>query len=155
MQEGSIPYENYVQTGLRTVIKAALEPIANSGSVLPGDHFFYITFLTNAKGVVIPDHAKPEGRNEITIALQHRFWNLEVTDEVIKVDVSFNNVITNIIIPYEAITDFIDPSVEFALHFEGSINLNEKTSNVPTEEKPIIQDNPETNIVTVDFARKG
>ena len=85
---------------------------------LPGDHHFYITFMTDHAGVKIPDYLRERYPGEMTIVLQYQFYDLSVDDELMKVTLSFNNVPERLEIPLAAITIFADPSVNFALQFQ-------------------------------------
>ena len=85
---------------------------------LPGDHHFYITFMTDFPGVDIPEYLKERYPGEMTIVLQYQFYDLEVDDETLQVTLSFNNIPEKLVIPMQAITIFADPSVNFALQFQ-------------------------------------
>ena len=86
---------------------------------MPGDHHFYITFRTEAPGVRIPKRLSERYPDEMTIVLQHQFWDLLVGEESFDVTLSFNDVREVLSIPYEAVTAFADPSVKFGLQFGG------------------------------------
>tara|TARA_B100001559_G_scaffold254000_1_gene217906 strand:+ start:264 stop:749 length:486 start_codon:yes stop_codon:yes gene_type:complete len=117
-----IDYEQFVDKSLRGVIKLVLNHILNTG--LQGDHHLYITFLTQDEGVMIPEYLINEYPNEITIVIQHQFWNLEVTEEFFSISLSFNNNTENIKVPYKSITSFADPSVNFGLQFKKELAEN-------------------------------
>ncbi|RMD90115.1 MAG: hypothetical protein D6807_02435 [Alphaproteobacteria bacterium] len=117
MAESAIRYDELVQDALRGVVRAVLERVARDG--LPGDHHFYIAFRSGAPGVVIPPHLKKRYPDEMTIVLQHRFWDLEVDEERFSVGLSFGGKAETLRIPFAAITGFVDPSVQFALQFAG------------------------------------
>jgi hypothetical protein len=85
---------------------------------LPGDHHFYITFMTDYPGVSIPDYLRDRYPGEMTIVLQYQFYDLGVDKEKMNVTLSFNNVPERLVIPLGAITIFADPSVNFALQFQ-------------------------------------
>ena len=111
-----IPYDEYVQDALRGVVYLTLSNIAAEGS-LPGDHHFYIAFKTRAKGVDIPVHLRERFPDEMTIVVQHRYWDLKVDREGFEIGLSFNQVPAKLVIPFAAISGFVDPSVDFALQF--------------------------------------
>ncbi len=115
MSDQTIDYPKLVEHALRHVVRDTLTLVAEHG--LPGRHNIYITFLTNHPGVSLADELKARYPSEMTIVLQHEFWGLEIGDEGFNVTLSFNNVSQPIGIPYEAITVFADPSVEFGLQF--------------------------------------
>jgi hypothetical protein len=109
-------YDKMVETALRGVVKQAVEEIIVEG--LPGDHHFYITFMTDYPGVSIPDYLRDRYPGEMTIVLQYQFSDLAVDKEKMNVTLSFNNVPERLVIPLNAITIFADPSVNFALQFQ-------------------------------------
>lgn len=120
MPDQTIDYPKLVEHALRHVVRDTLTIIAGQG--LPGRHNIYITFLTDHPDVSLADELKARYPTEMTIVLQHEFWDLDVTDVGFGVTLSFNNVSQRIEIPFEAITVFADPSVEFGLQF----NLTER-----------------------------
>ncbi|HMN37064.1 MAG TPA: ClpXP protease specificity-enhancing factor SspB [Hyphomicrobium sp.] len=111
-----IDYEALQQDALRGIIRAALQQIAKTG--LPGEHHFYISFLTQAPGVVLSKRLKEKYPHEMTIVLQHRFWDLIVSDDRFEVKLTFDGVPERLVVPLSAIKVFIDPSVHFGLQFE-------------------------------------
>ncbi|MFQ5347871.1 MAG: SspB family protein [Rhodothalassiaceae bacterium] len=117
MADPAIRYDELVQDALRGVVRTVLERVARGG--LPGDHHFYIAFRSDAPGVRIPSHLKKRYPDEMTIVLQHRFWDLEVDEERFSVGLSFGGKAETLSVPFAAITGFVDPSVQFALQFAG------------------------------------
>lgn len=109
-------YDRMVEKALRSVVKGSIEEVMEHG--LPGDHHFYITFLTDYAGVEIPDYLRDRYPGEMTIVLQYQFSDLSVDDEFLRVTLSFNNVPEQLVIPLNAINIFADPSVNFALQFQ-------------------------------------
>lgn len=109
-------YDKMVESALRGVVRQAVEEVMEDG--LPGDHHFYITFMTDYPGVNIPDYLRERYPGEMTIVLQFQFYDLDVNDERMQVTLSFNNVPEKLHIPLAAITIFADPSVNFALQFQ-------------------------------------
>jgi hypothetical protein len=112
-----IGYEQLMQDALRSVVRAALQEAASPRG-LPGKHHFYITFRTHAPGVTIPDHLRARYPDEMTIVLEHQFWDLEVYTDRFRVILKFSGQPQPITIPLNAITRFFDPSVKFGLQFE-------------------------------------
>jgi len=117
MADDMIGYEQLMQDALRSVVRAALQQAANPRG-LPGKHHFYITFRTHGQGVIIPDQLRARYPDEMTIVLEHQFWDLEVYADRFRVILKFSGQPHPITIPLTAITRFFDPSVKFGLHFE-------------------------------------
>ena len=115
-EDDILRYDKMVETALRGVVKQSVEEVIEHG--LPGDHHFYITFLTDYQGVKIPDYLRDRYPGEMTIVLQYQFSDLYVDDTVLKVTLSFNNVPEKLEVPLAAISIFADPSVNFALQFQ-------------------------------------
>ncbi len=109
-------YDKMVEKALRSVVRQALDCVIKDG--LPGDHHFYITFMTQIPGVELPPYLKEQYPDEMTIVLQYQFYGLSVDEEKMEVTLSFNSVPERLVIPLEAITIFADPSVNFALQFQ-------------------------------------
>lgn len=121
MSDDHMRYDLLAQEALRQVVRRALEIAARHG--LPGDHHFYISFRTEAPGVEISDRIRGQYPSEMTIVLQHQFWNLEVMDDRFSVELSFGKIPEKLVIPYAALQAFHDPSVQFGLqftHFSGT-----------------------------------
>ena len=110
-----INYGAMVERALRSVVRETLALVAQNG--LAGRHHVYITFRTRHPGVAIPDSLLARYPSEMTIVLQHEYWALEVGEDAFGVTLSFNNAPHRLEIPFEAITVFADPSVEFGLQF--------------------------------------
>ena len=111
-----IDYEALQQDAMRGVVRAVLNQINKSG--LPGEHHFYVSFLTQAPGVILSKRLKEKYPHEMTIVLQHRFWDLIVSEDRFEVKLTFDSIPERIVIPYRAIKVFIDPSVRFGLQFD-------------------------------------
>jgi len=111
-----IRYDLLTQQALRAVVRAVLTDAAKKG--LPGEHHFYIAFDTRAEGVRIPDRLRAQYPEQMTIILQHQFWDLKVSDEEFEVGLSFGGIPAKLTIPFEAVKGFFDPSVQFGLQFE-------------------------------------
>ncbi len=109
-------YDKMVEQALRGVVRQAVTEVMADG--LPGDHHFYITFMTDFPGVKIPDYLRDRYPGEMTIVLQYQFSDLKVDASKMSVTLSFNNVPENLTVPLGAITIFADPSVNFALQFQ-------------------------------------
>ncbi|HEX3501229.1 MAG TPA: ClpXP protease specificity-enhancing factor SspB [Stellaceae bacterium] len=109
-------YDRMVERALRGVVREAIAVAVAGG--LPGAHHFYITFKTGAPGVDIADTLRAKYPDEMTIVIEHQFWELTVTDEAFAVTLSFNNRPERLTIPFAAITAFVDPSVKWGLQFQ-------------------------------------
>ena len=116
-----IPYDEIVQEALRAVVGRVLGEVESTGH-LPGEHHFYITFKTGAAGVDIPRHLSERFPDEMTIVIQNRFWDLKVQKTGFEVGLSFNQMPAKLVIPFAAITGFVDPAVNFALQFQAQID---------------------------------
>jgi len=118
MSEDRIGYNAMVEEAMRSVVRKAIELAASEG--LPGEHHFYITFRTDHPDAKLPDHLHKRYPREMTIVLQHQFWNLTIDDEKLEVDLSFNQKLERLRVPLDALITFADPSVNFGLQFHPS-----------------------------------
>lgn len=108
-------YEDMVQSALLDVVKNSLKYVEKNG--FHGDHHFYISYLTNYPGVVIPQYLKEKHQNEIMIVLQYQYEHLHVSNDSFSVTLSFNGKPENLVVPFASIIAFVDPSVKFGLQF--------------------------------------
>ena len=131
-----IRYDLLVQDALRGVVRKVLSESAREG--MPGDHHYYITFRTDAPGVRLSSRMREKYPGEMTIILQHQFWDLSVTEQNFEVGLSFNNIPESLLIPFDAVTGFFDPSVQFGLKFEVTESGPEVGANdiEPSAAKP-------------------
>jgi len=156
--ESLIPYDEIVQDALRAVVGRVLREIETTGS-LPGEHHFYITFKTRMPGVAIPKHLLERFPDEMTIVIQHRFWDLKVEDDNFTVGLSFGGVPATLHVPFNAVTQFHDPAVEFALTFQANASEiaheeHEVAENDAPAAAPVEKADDGSNVVSVDFTRK-
>nr|WP_137677763.1 ClpXP protease specificity-enhancing factor SspB [Parerythrobacter lutipelagi] len=161
-----IPYDEIVQEALRAVVGRVLGEIQANGSELPGAHHFYITFKTGAPGVDIPKSLSERFPDEMTIVLQNKFWDLDVREEGFTVGLSFNQIPAKLIVPFSAITAFVDPAVDFGLQFQASVadmapeehddaqNDGSAGSGEQSAHPAVTDSEDGSNVVTVDFGRK-
>jgi hypothetical protein len=112
----TIDYGNLMHRAMRGLIQSVLEDVAKNG--LPAAHHFFITFDTNHPGVAIADWLKSRYPTEMTVVIQHWFENLHVTNEGFSVTLNFGNQPEPLVIPFDSVRTFVDPSVEFGLRFE-------------------------------------
>jgi uncharacterized protein len=111
-----IRYDILAQAALRGVVRTVLADAAKKG--LPGEHHFKITFNTNAPGVRLSDRMRARYPQDMTIVLQHQFWDLTVSETIFEVGLSFGGVTERVAVPFEAVTAFFDPAVQFGFQFE-------------------------------------
>ncbi len=116
MEEDPYRYDAWIETALRNVIAQALNLAASQG--LSGDHHFYISFLTQEDGVVIPPHLRAQHPEEMTIVLQHQFEDLKIGDDAFSVSLRFNGKPEYLHIPFSAVLSFTDPGVNFGLQLK-------------------------------------
>jgi uncharacterized protein len=155
-----IPYDEIVQEALRAVVGRVLGQVESWNGELPGNHHFYITFKTAAPGVSIPLHLRQRFPDEMTIVLQNKFWDLKVEETGFSVGLSFNQQPSKLVVPFAAITAFVDPAVDFGLQFqavaaEGLPEPHDDAENDspgPDIVPPVTEDG--SNVVTVDFGKK-
>jgi hypothetical protein len=124
-----IRYDLQTQKALRGVVRNVLIDAAKKG--LPGDHHFYITFDTQAPGVQISQRLRHQYPDEMTIILQHQFWDLGVNEDGFEIGLSFGGIAERLSIPFDAIKSFFDPSVQFGLQFEDVVDSLETESSGP------------------------
>ena len=158
MPDSLIPYDEIVQEALRAVVGRVLGEVEAAGGVLPGGHHFYITFKTGAPGVQLRADLRERFPDEMTIVLQNKFWDLKVGEKHFSVGLSFNQRPAEIIIPFAAITAFVDPAVDFGLQFQAAAtDLEPARHDAPENDAPADPATPAddgSNVVTVDFGRK-
>ena len=148
----SIDYGNLMHRAMRGLIQSVLTEVAEEG--LPGAHHFFITFDTTHPDVQIADWQKERYPTEMTVVIQHWFENLSVTDEGFSVTLNFGNNPEPMVIPFDALRTFVDPSVEFGLRFETQEqdeDEDDEDIEVEAEEEPVRQD---AEIVSLDQFRK-
>ena len=149
-----IPYDEIVQEALRAVVGRVLGEVERGGG-LPGEHHFYITFKTHAPGVDIPPHLTARFPDEMTIVIQNRFWDLKVAPDRFEVGLSFNQVPAKLIVPFAAVTGFVDPAVNFALQFQAQAEgIEPEPAAEAGNDAPTPAQEDGSNVVSVDFTRK-
>ena len=151
MAESWLRYDRMVEQALRGVVRKALSEAGQRG--LPGDHHFYITFHTDRPGVGIADWLHQQYPQEMTIILQHQFWDLVVEEERFAITLSFGGRHERLTIPFSALTAFADPSVKFGLQFEA--NEDELQTKTPAAKGAKRNDSPTLPVASEEDARKG
>jgi uncharacterized protein len=129
-----IRYDILAQTALRGVVCTVLSDAAKNG--LPGEHHFKITFDTRAPGVMLSERMHAQYPQEMTIVLQHQFWDLAVADDRFEVGLSFGGIPERVVVPFAAVTAFFDPAVQFGFQFESidAMPDNTETKTPATEQ---------------------
>ena len=127
-----LPYEKWIEQALRHVVAQAIEHVAVQG--LPGGHHFYITFRTDHPGVDIPQRVRAQYPKEMTIVLQHQFWELAFNRDLqaVQVGLSFGGVPSKLVIPLDAVVEFADPHIRYGLRFQ----MGEPPAAEPATEEP-------------------
>jgi uncharacterized protein len=123
MATDHIRYDVLARDALRGVLRRVLSDAAAHG--LPGEHHFFITFLSKAEGVKLSSRLLAQYPDEMTIILQHQFWDLVVSEDRFEVGLSFGGIPERLVVPFNAIKSFFDPSVQFGLQFEPSEAVTE------------------------------
>jgi len=159
MAKDLFQYDLMVERALRGVVRDALTKASREG--LRGNHHFYIGFATQMPGVDIPDVLRSRYPEEMTIVLQHQFWDLEITEELFSVTLSFQKQLERLTIPFAAVRSFADPSVNFALEFASpdvaTDTPAEGKAPVPLQAPPADKEageKPSAEVVTLDSFRK-
>ena len=150
-----IDYGNLMHNAMRSLIQDVLTEVKNNG--LPGEHHFFITFDTNHAGVEMASWLKDRYPTEITVVMQHWYDDLEVKDDGFSVTLNFGDTPEHLVIPYEAILTFVDPSVEFGLRFETNEEDEDTDEQKPTVSKESNKDNTKKEtgqVVSLDNFRK-
>jgi hypothetical protein len=134
MADDHIRYDILAQEALRGVMRKVLAEVARTG--LPGNHHFFITFLTGAPGVRISSRLRERYPEQMTIVIQFQYWDLKVTETGFEVGLSFSDVPEKLEIPFSAVRGFYDPSVNFELEFDVKAELAE-TPDEPNAPAPV------------------
>ena len=150
-------YGSLTQDALRGVIRSALERAALPAGI-PGDHHFYITFKTRARGVSVPPDVLAKYPDDMTVVLQHQYWDLTVQPDLFSVMLKFGGMPKVLTVPYTAVTRFYDPSVQFQLMFEDPEIESEPVASMPAppaaKASPTSGDDDGPKVVSLDQFRK-
>jgi len=154
LTQSGINYDLLVEDSLRNVTRAALAIAEHAG--LPGEAHFYITFKTDYDGVKVnPDLAKGD-ETELTIVLQHQYWDLSVQERFFTVTLSFSGVPETLVIPYAAITQFTDPSAGFSLQFDvDNVPVDEQDTDEAATSSDAKESESSAEIVSLDSFRNN
>ncbi len=150
----SIDYGNLMHRAMRGLIQSVLQDVSQNG--LPGAHHFFITFDTNHPDVAIADWLKTRYPSEMTVVIQHWFENLDVTDKGFSVTLNFGNQPEPLVIPFDAVRTFVDPSVEFGLRFETHNDESDEDEEDQSDEDGDDDPTPprDAQVVSLDKFRK-
>ncbi len=155
--ESLLPYGEWTEDAMRQVVVRALSHVAANG--LPGDHHFYVTFRTDDPGVVMPPRLRAQYPQEMTIVLQHQFWDLKMDEEagLISVGLSFGGVPSTLVIPTAALVAFADPHVRYGMRFHAEPDASTEESPAPEQATGDGgKQTPEPQVVSLDaFRRRG
>jgi hypothetical protein len=159
MAQDLFQYDKMVERALRGVVRDALQRAAEEG--LRGAHHFYIGFATEMPGVAVPEYLRGKYPGEMTIVLQHQYWDLEIGEESFSVTLSFQKQLERLTIPFAAIRSFADPSVNFALEFAGpeigsndTARLPAAIEATPNQQQEPAEQKPAGEVVSLDRFRK-
>jgi hypothetical protein len=164
MAKDYIGYQALTDAALRGVVRDALRKVEKQGLV--ANHHFRVTFKTGFAGVDIPDFLREQYPEEMTVILQHQFWGLKVTEALFEVTLSFRKVPATLVIPFAALTQFVDPGVDFGLQFreigeDGKLKPPAPTALMPPADKPsdVLPADPDrpaadAEVVSLDAFRK-
>ena len=152
----TIDYDGLIRQSFLRIVRDLLNDAAANG--LRGDHHFYIAFNTTHPDVVMPDYIRAQHPEEMTIVLQNQFWDLVVNDDFFSVKLSFKSKPEQLVVPFDALVGFLDPSVQFALQFKDS---EETVAASQTDETDVLKDETPVdddsvhgeNVVTLDAFR--
>ena len=134
MASDQIRYDLLTQDALRGVIRRELADVARDG--VPGDHHFYVTFRTDHPGVRVSQRLRQTYPDEMTIVLQHQFWDLVVTEQGFEVGLAFSGIPERLQVPFEAVSGFFDPSVQFGVKFEVDTETESAAGPSPRRTPP-------------------
>jgi hypothetical protein len=134
MADDLMHYPEMMERALKGVVRAALDRAAADG--LPGEHHFYLTFRTADPGVDVAARLRAQYPDEMTIVVQHQFWGLETDDDGVRVTLSFAGVSDQLEVTWDALTGFLDPSVEFGLRFGAEREAAEDDADDTGEDEP-------------------
>ncbi|MEO7222006.1 MAG: SspB family protein [Devosia sp.] len=162
MAQDHIRYDILLQEATRGVVRKVMSEVAKTG--LPGEHHFFISFMTKAPGVRISQRLLDQYPSDMTIVLQNQFWDLKVSETGFEVGLSFDDKPETLVVPFNAIKGFFDPSVQFGLQLTGAVGLptedevaeaSEPSKLTPaTAGAPVATEAPGEKVVSLDAFRK-
>ena len=150
MAKDLIRYDLLAQQALRGLVRKVLADAAQQG--LPGEHHFYVKFATEAPGVLMSPRLRGQYPEEMTIVLQHQFWDLDVTEEAVSITLSFNAIPERLTVPFSAIRGFFDPSVQFGLEFDAE-DAAEDGAETPQAPPPVFAAETDGDAIVAEAAQ--
>ena len=138
--EDLIRYDVLTQDALRAVIRKVLEEVSVSG--LPGEHHFFITFRTDHPGVRLSARMRERYKDEMTIVIQHSFWDLKVTETAFEIDLSFDDILERLRVPFASLKGFFDPYVKFGVQFDADTIELANDDFIEGDDEPETGDEP-------------
>jgi uncharacterized protein len=152
--ESLLPYDDWIEAAMRQVVAQAITHVAENG--LPGEHHFYLTFRTDHPGVVVPPRLRAQYPQEMTIVLQHQFWDLKMDTEagLISVGLSFGGVAASLAIPLDAVTGFADPQVRYGLRFRAATAPEDATETSEPDTDAAEKPDATPQVVSLDSFRR-
>ncbi len=165
MATESLPYDKWIEEALRDVVRRAMVVTAKHG--LPADHHFFVTFRTDADDVSLPSHLRAQHPSEMTIVLQHQFWDLKVEADAFSVTLKFRGKRERLLVPFARVTAFADPSVNFGLQLKAmhapqeaptkglmTIAATEDAADGNESAAGVVQQTPAGKVIALDSFRK-
>lgn len=151
-------YPQFIDSAMRGVVRDVLRQVSAKG--LPGEHHFYISFATQHPGVRMSETLRAKYPHDITIVLQHQFWDFKVEEAQFQVTLSFSGVPEKLVVPFAALTAFADPSVKFGLQFQPGEPEGDETLEMHFDDEMMVaepapeEDNASAEIISLDTFRK-
>lgn len=153
---GTIDYDTLIRSALIGVVRGLLADTARKGLI--GNHHFYLAFSTSHPGVVMAERLRQQHPKDMTIVLQNQFWDLEVEDARFSVKLSFGGKVEKLVIPFDALVGFLDPSVQFALQFrevvDGKIKASAERGAETAKAAAETEADSGNNVIALDIFRK-
>lgn len=158
MAEDHMRYDILAQEALRGVVRKVLSEVAKTG--LPGEHHFFISFVTRAPGVRLSENLLSQYDKEMTIVVQNQYWDLKVSETGFEVGLSFNGIAETLVVPFSAVKGFFDPSVQFGLQFDpatapGAAAVEaDADAGVEAAAESASEEKPGEKVISLDAFRK-
>ena len=161
MTNDSLDYSQFIDQAMRGAVRDVLKRVSVSG--LPGEHHFYVSFSTTHPGTRLSEQLRAKYPREMTIVIQHQFWDFKVEEQQFHVTLSFGGMPEKLVIPYAALTAFADPSVKFGLQFQMlDADADDAEMEIPGLTSPVLDSEPQAvssgasgaEVISIDAFRK-